>query len=366
MSDTRTSEPAPGAAAGAGARADEPRVEALAPENEAAWDAFVALRPEASHYHRAGWARVIANAFGQRPLYRLVRVGETVEGILPLVAFANPLFGRYLVSVPYLNRGGIVASTERARSALLAEAYRLLEETRSAFCELRHVEPLDPALPARETKVSMSIDVSTGREALWKTIGPKVRNLVRKAEKNGLTVREGSPEADLVGFYDLFAENMRDLGTPVYSPAFFREVCREFPESVRINVVEGERGAAAAGITIRHGNLVEMHWAASRRDLLRFSPNMALYWDSISWAADQGLEEFCFGRSTEGSGPWRFKKQWGAEPTRLHWEYLLPPGGEMPALNPDNPRYRLAVSVWSRLPLGLTRVLGPPIVRHLP
>ncbi|MCA9751455.1 MAG: FemAB family PEP-CTERM system-associated protein [Gemmatimonadetes bacterium] len=344
----------------------EIEVVALTPEIEADWDEFVTAHAEGTHYHRAGWARVIRQAFGQEPLYRAVRSAGRIEAVLPLVAFANPLFGRYLVSVPYLNRGGILSENARAHEALVLEARRLLAETRSSFCELRHVEAKHPEWPARESKVSMSIDVSSGKDELWKSIGPKVRNLVRKAEKSGLVTREGEPSRDLPLFYDLFAENMRDLGTPVYSPTFFREVCREFPDSVRLNVVEGEDGPAAAGICVRHGDFVEMHWAASRRELLKLSPNMALYWDSISWAADHGIREFCFGRSTEGSGPWRFKKQWGAEPTRLHWEYLLPEGGELPGLNPDNPKYKLAVRVWSRLPLPVTRWLGPPIVRHLP
>jgi hypothetical protein len=109
-----------------------------------------------------------------------------------------------------------------------------------------------------------------------------------------------------------------------------------------------------------------MHWAASRREFLRFSPNMLLYWEAIAHAARIGVREFCFGRSTADSGPHRFKKQWRAAPTRLRWEYLLAPGQKLPGLHPGNPKYRLAVAAWQKLPVTLTRVLGPPIVRHLP
>jgi FemAB-related protein (PEP-CTERM system-associated) len=345
---------------------DAVTVSGLEPGGEAEWDAFVASCPDRSHYHRAGWAGVIQRAFGQRPVYRLARADGRVEGVLPLVAFANPLFGRYLVSMPYLNRGGILAATDRARGALLAEARRLLGETRSSFCELRHVEGVDPSLPAREGKVSMSLRVDCGEEALWKKVGAKVRNLVRKAEKAGLTVRDGDPATDLEAFYDVFARNMRQLGTPVYDRRFFAEVLREFPNDARLTVVEHEGETAAAGICIREGGFTEIHWAASSREHLRLSPNMLLYWDVISRAAREGLSEFCFGRSTEGSGPYRFKKQWGAEPTTLRWEYLLPPGGSLPGLHPESPKFRLATRVWQRLPLPVTRWLGPPIVRHLP
>ncbi|MBZ0268212.1 FemAB family PEP-CTERM system-associated protein [bacterium] len=322
--------------------------------------------PDASHYHRAGWARVIRNAFGREPLYRLVRRNGVVEGVLPLVRFASPVFGRFLVSIPFMNRGGVLARTPEARDALVDEAGALVRATRSSFCELRHVARLTDTLPAKDHKVSMSLPLTDDVDALWKGVGSKVRNLVRKAEKSGLTVRPGVPERDLDPFYDVFVENMRDLGTPVYTPRFFREVFREFPGDLDLTVVEGEGAVAAAGICIRHGGFTEIHWAASRRDMLKRSPNMLLYWECISKAARDGLTEFCFGRSTEDSGPYRFKKQWGAQPTRLHWEYVLAPGEAPPELNPNNPKYRLAIETWQKMPLWATRIVGPHIVRHLP
>jgi FemAB-related protein (PEP-CTERM system-associated) len=344
------------------------RVVPLEEAGEAAWDGFVASRDDRSHYHRAGWARVIRNAFGQRPLYRAARAGDAVEGVMPVVAFASPVFGRYLVSVPFLNRGGILAATDRARRALLEDAGELVRATRSRHCELRGVAGAAGAgeLPARENKVSMSLSLDGGRDEVWKRVGPKVRNLVRKAEKAGLVAREGDPARDLDAFYDVFARNMRELGTPVYSPRFFREICREFPGDVRLSVVEGGSGVAAAAICVTEGGFTEIHWAASRREMLPQAPNMLLYWEAIAHAADRGLREFCMGRSTEGSGPHRFKAQWGARPTRLRWEYVLAEGAALPGLNPDNPRFRLAVRAWQRLPLAVTRWLGPPIVRHLP
>jgi len=338
----------------------------LSPAREAAWDAFVAGTPGGSHYHRSGWARVIRNAFGHRPCYRLALRGDVVEGVLPLVAFAHPLFGRSLVSVPFLNRGGVLARTREAQDALLDDAATRLAATRSSFCELRHVARRFPSLPAREDKVSLSLPLEGDPDRLWRAVGPKVRNLVRKAGKAGLIVRAGDPARDLEAFYAVFAENMRDLGTPVYTPRFFREIFREFPRDARLTVVEGDGRAAAAGICLEHGGFAEIHWAASRRAFRDAAPNMLLYWDCIASAARRGRTEFCFGRSTEGSGPYRFKRQWGAEPTRLHWEYLLAPGKSVPQRSPDHPKVRMAVRAWRRLPVAVTRRLGPPIVRHLP
>jgi lipid II:glycine glycyltransferase (peptidoglycan interpeptide bridge formation enzyme) len=139
-----------------------------------------------------------------------------------------------------------------------------------------------------------------------------------------------------------------------------------FPDSTRLSIVEAGREVAAAGICVIHNGVAEMHWAASRRAMRAQSPNMLLYWEAIAHFARQGLRSFCFGRSSEGSGPYRFKKQWGAMPQPLAWEYSLAPGEQLPRLNPDNPKYRAAVGVWKHLPLAVSRILGPPIVRHIP
>jgi FemAB-related protein (PEP-CTERM system-associated) len=350
------------------ARRPVPRVvvDPLRAGQEDVWDAFVASRPGASHYQLAGWARVFENAFGQKPMYRVARSGDEIVGVLPLVSFSNRIFGKYLVSVPFLNRGGILAKSDAAVRALLDDARALVDSTGSDFCELRHVEGVDRELPAREGKVSMAIPLDRTPETIWKEFSAKVRNQIRKSEKLGATVREADPASEPSPYYDVFAENMRDLGTPVYSPAFFEEMFRVFPDSLRLNVVECEGQIAAAGICVAHDGFTEIHWAGARRQFFRYKPNMLLYWDAISHAADAGLREFCFGRCTACSGPHRFKKQWGSTETPLRWEYLLPPGGTLPQLNPQNPKFRLAIATWQKLPLGLTRRLGPSIVRHLP
>jgi FemAB-related protein (PEP-CTERM system-associated) len=341
-------------------------VEELRAGEEAAWDAFVASRPDGSHYQLAGWAGVFERAFGQRPMYRVARQGGEIVGVLPLVFFSNRIFGRYLVSVPFLNRGGVLADGDAAVRALLADASELVLSTRSDFCELRHAVGVDPELPAREGKVSMTLALGRTPDAMWNALSAKVRNQIRKAGQLGATAREGNPATELGRFYDVFAENMRDLGTPVYSSAFFEEMFRTFPGALRLHFVECDGEIAAAAICVAHAGATEIHWAGARRRFLRYKPNMLLYWDAISRAAAAGLAEFCFGRSTAGSGPHRFKKQWGCREIPLRWEYLLPPGRTLPRLNPENPKFRLAIAVWQRLPLKLTRLLGPSIVRHLP
>ncbi len=349
------------------------RVEALTPEVESEWDAYVRSHPQGRAFHRAGWARVIRRSFGQGPVYRLARIGGRIEGVLPLVAFAHPLFGRYLVAAPFLEHGGILASSPAARSLLAREACRLLADTRSSFCELRQLDsdpPPAPGLPggsaAMRHKVSFSVAVNLPEDELWARAGAKVRNLVRKAERAGLTARLGDPRRDLDAFYHTFAHNMHRLGTPVYPRRFFAEIFRQFPHDTVLVLVEDGRRTAAAAVVLSFAGRAELHWAGSRLESLPSAPNMLLYWRVLRFAAERGLRRVGLGRSTEGSGPFRFKRQWPAEQTPLRWDYLLPEHGRPSTLRPEASRFRLASAVWRRLPFSWTLRLGPPIARHLP
>ncbi len=201
--------------------------------------------------------------------------------------------------------------------------------------------------------------------SVGKAFNAKLRNQVRKAVKSGLSVAVGGREL-LTDFYTVFVRNMRDLGTPVYAEKFFAEVLRVFPSDARIIAVYLEGRPVAAGLIIWFRETVEIPWASSIRDYNQFCPNNLLYWMALQYAVIHGFKRFDFGRSTSGEGTYRFKEQWGAKPVQLNWQYLLSEGREMPELNTRNPKFEMAISVWKKLPLTVTRALGPHIVKNLP
>jgi hypothetical protein len=112
--------------------------------------------------------------------------------------------------------------------------------------------------------------------------------------------------------------------------------------------------------------MMEIPWASSDRRYDRLAPNMLLYSSVLEYACQQGCKVFDFGRSTVDTGTYRFKEQWGAKPLPLYWYYWLKDDRPLPELNPNNPRYRLAISLWRNLPLPIANVLGPHIVKYLP
>lgn len=330
--------------------------------DERAWETYVTAHPESTGYHSWGWQRVFKRAFGHDSIYLVAKHDGRIVGALPLVFIKSSIFGRSLTSMAFLNYGGIIADTEAVGRALLSAAADTARRLGCHHVELRHFERQFPDLPCREHKVTMCLPLEG---VTWDTLDRKVRNQIRKAQKSELTAIRGGREL-LDEFYAVFARNMRDLGTPVYSRRLFEGVLAQFPERAALHVVRLGSQAVAGGLTFRTDGRVEVPWASSVRDYNALCPNHLLYWSVIESAIGSGATLMDFGRSTPNEGTFKFKEQWGARPVPLHWEYVLPGGGTLPAIAAGNPKFRLMVEGWKRLPLSVASRLGPSIVRGIP
>lgn len=335
-------------------------------EDNTAWDAFVASQAQSTNYHQYNWRKVIEKSFGHRTMYLAAKNARNeISGILPCVQMKSRLFGNFLVSLPFFNYGGLLCAEEATARQLLNTSGRMLEGTGSSHVELRHLSRCDDLSTTRQHKVTMILDLQKTEQEQWNSLDAKVRNQVRKAEKSGLRTVSGHLEL-LDGFYEVFSRNMRDLGTPVYGRNFFQNVLEEFPRSTRIVSITLRGRTIASALLTWHRQTLEAPWASSIRDFKELCPNNLLYWEAIRFAINNGAAKFDFGRSTPDEGTYRFKKQWGARPVQLYWQYLLREGGRLPEISTKNPKYQLAIQVWQRLPLMLTNFLGPHIVRCIP
>ncbi len=333
-------------------------------DDASAWNGYVNGHPEATAYHRWAWRDVFLSAFSHESIYLVAQDDSHIVGALPLVEFRSHLFGTFAVSLPFVNYGGVIANGDLAAGALNARAVSLARERQWRHVELRHIRRQFSEWPVKRHKVAMCLPLAADAEALWSSLDRKVRNQVRKAEKSGCTAEDGGPEL-LGDFYKVFAHNMRDLGTPVYARRFFDEVLSAFPADTRVFVVRVNGEPVAASLTVGWRNRLEVPWASSLRAHAIRSPNMLLYWAMLKWAMRQGYQMFDFGRSTPDEGTFHFKKQWGAQPLELAWEYLGL-AGDLPDQSPRNPKFKAAVAVWRHLPLPVATALGPAIVRHIP
>ena len=347
-------------------RDSSPAVQVRENVNGVQWDAYVEGRPDASAYHRRGWLDLIGRAFGHEVRPLACTAGESISGVLPLVVMRSRLFGTFVVSLPFLNAGGVLADDGRSAEALVDAAIAIAGDRRADYLELRHTARRFPSLTERRHRVAMTLGLLDSTEQQWLALDRKIRNQVRKAEKSSLTAAQGGIEL-VTDFYQVFSRNMRDLGTPVFGRALFEEVFRTFPENSRVVCVYRGEQPVAASIVHWRGAWMEVPWASALREFNASAANMFLYWQMLQVAIERGCSRFEFGRCAPGEGTFQFKRQWGAEPSPLVWEYWM--GGGKPAqfdLHADDSSYGRAAAVWRRLPLGVSKVLGPRIVRGIP
>jgi FemAB-related protein (PEP-CTERM system-associated) len=340
---------------------------AIASSAPPGWDEFVQRHPDSTSYLRADAVAIGQRAFGLGTFY-LSATGPDgqIAGILPLVEQSSLLFGRFLSSVPFFTYGGILANDARTGAALAAAAGELGRTRRAKHVELRHSAPQPQlGLADRTDKVSMVLPLPADEVALSKQLGSKLRSQIKRAEREEPTIHWGGAEL-LPDFYRVFAAAMHDLGTPVYPPRFFEITLDALRGAIDVLVIRVKGRAEAAAIIVRHGERIEVPWAACSPAGKRGALNMRMYWEMLKLSVARGARAFDFGRSTVDSGTYRFKAQWGAQPLQLHWHYWLPAGAAIPKLNQSNPKYELASKAWRRLPLWGANLIGPWLVRSLP
>ncbi|MCC7087171.1 MAG: FemAB family PEP-CTERM system-associated protein [Pirellulales bacterium] len=316
--------------------------------------------------HDLTWLIALRDGFAHQPYLCNVQQDSRTVGLLPLCFVRSAIFGRFLVSLPYLNSAGVVATSDDVARSLIDRAVQLADELDVRYLELRHEQPVEhPALQHQSTsKVHMRLALSASADELWSRLDPKVRNQIRKGQKQELTVHWGASE--LLGeFYDVFSRNMRDLGTPTFGRKLFRSMHRHFADALEFCVVRQGRRPVASAVLIHGRGTTQVPSASSLRKYNSTNANMLMYWHLLQRSIERGQHTFDFGRSSPDSNTYRFKKQWGAAPTPAVWQYYLR-RGSIDDMRPTSPRYRRVIQTWQRLPLWLTRLVGPIIVRGIP
>lgn len=337
------------------------------------WNAYVARNDQSSCAHLYEWTEAIAGTYNLQTFHLLAEndVSKKTVGILPLILFSPPASDKRLISLPYSDCAGILADDIETSGKLLSAAWQFAKNNGARHLELR--QPQARVLPVHETisnnnqlvhspfsfKVGLSRALPGSVEELWREIGPKVRNQIRKAEKCGYTSRIGGAE-EINRFYTVFSENMRDLGSPVHDRNLFEQLAKQLSEKIRVFIVERNGYAAAASLAFLHNGTLFNPWASSLRRLRPECPNMLLYWSMLRYGVQQDCRSFDFGRSSPGAPTCRFKLQWGAEMQPLIWHVL----SQHPhTWSPKNES--LENSDWKKLDLETSRRRGPAVRRWI-
>jgi FemAB-related protein (PEP-CTERM system-associated) len=328
-----------------------------------AWDAYVLSQPAATFFHRAGWARVVERVWGHRCHLLGAWQGERLVGILPLGEIDSLLFGHSLSSMPFAVYGGTVADTPDIVAALEAEALRLARQLGVAQLELRERQPQHPDWPTQDLYVTFRKPLAADDESNLNAIPRKQRAMVRKGMANGL---RAEIDRDASRFFQLFASNVHRHGTPAMPRAWFEALLQEFgPEAEVLTVVSATGHPVSSVLSFYFRDEVLPYYAGDALAARELAANDFKYWALMQHAVRRGARLFDYGRSKKGTGPYSFKKNWGFEPQPLHYAFQLFGGSELPQHNPNNPKYRLVIEAWRRLPLAVANRLGPLLVRNL-
>lgn len=329
--------------------------------------AFVRDHPDATPFHLPAWSIAVARGCGQRAHILVAENADgSLAGVLPLTETRSPLFGRALVSAGFGVGGGILAQTEGAVSSLSSAAWDLAGKLRCPTLDLRGGPVAGTAWTADDTTyLGFSRALAADDEAELAAIPRKQRAEVRKALGSDLDLTIGNGAADARQHYRVYAESVRNLGTPVFPQKLFKAVLEEFGEAADILTILSDGQPVASVLSLYFDGTVFPYWGGGTRVARALRANDAMYFALMSHARARGCKRFDFGRSKAGTGAAAFKKNWGFEPQPLVYYRRAATGGKPRDINPLNPRYRLKVEAWKRLPLWAANRVGPMISRGL-
>ncbi len=348
------------------------KVRLVEPSESGKWDDYINYHHEASPYHAFAWKIAIEQAYGHKTYYFLAEKDHNVVGVLPAVQLRFPFLLNELVALPYCDLGGCLYDNQEALNALIGAVIELGRTIKTDIIKLRGTISSTTTLSGllikeHHDKVRMLMELPESSEVLLKQFTSKLRSQIRKAEKNILTFRWGE-EQDIDEYYSVFSENMRDLGSPVHSRAFFCAILQHFKGRAKLGLVSFHGKPIGAGLILMIDRVVAIPWASTLRRYNQLSPNMLLYWNFLKYAADNGHKIFDFGRSSRGEGTYRFKLQWGAYAvpldwytTRQHSGTLFPKAAEGAQLGTRENISKL----WQKMPLPIANFVGPILRKYI-
>jgi len=336
--------------------------------DKARWNRYAHMHPHATPYHNFAWVESVEQAYGHPNASLIALDGDKVIGVLPVIKMQVPFSGHYYCSLPYCDMGYAIGDSEQIITALLDKLRNMKDESGAKKIEYRDTSETtilrtEEALQGK--KVSMFLPLPETSDELLKSFKSKLRSQIRKAEKNGLNYQTGNSQQLIDEFYQVFINNMRKLGSPTHSKAWYDSLLKNYQDDLLISVVYSESIPIGAGIVLRNGKRACIPWASTLAEYNRLAPNMLLYWSLLQMVTGSGTREFDFGRSTYGEGTYKFKRQWGAQPRLLQWFLPGQQSASVEMSSPPSKLRKIVEQTWPKLPIGITTFIGPRVRKYI-
>lgn len=331
---------------------------------EAACDRFVRSSSSGTFFHLSGWRTVVESILGRRCYCLVARRGSEISGVFPIAWVRSRIFGDSMVSLPLAVYGGICAADEESYFGLLRAGSDLAKRLGVKHLEMRNrTEPFETGLPGRDLYVTFTQDLSAGPDKLLQGLPRDTRYAVRKSQKAGLEWTEDLSDAE---FYEIYAQSVHRLGTPVFPRELFTRIRAEFPGHARLFGVRKGKTAIAGVLCFYFKNQVLPYYGGALAEYYKDSPNNFMYWSLMAQSCKEGLTEFDFGRSKRETGSYHFKSAWSMKMEALPYRYQLVRAREVPEMSPIDKKFQLPVAIWKRMPYEWSKVIGPQVIRWIP
>jgi FemAB-related protein (PEP-CTERM system-associated) len=338
-------------------------VDLYEPSRREDWNYYITTSPAATFAHQLEWKAVVEETYGHRPFYLMAVRNREVVGVLPLFLIKSMIFGRCLVTSPFLTFGGLLADDDEAAATLVEQAKQIAGAHNVKYAEIRNDQPCKHFEHSKTAYFTLVLDLSIGEERLFKSLHATARRNVRKAQQAGLEIVEGLQNLDR--FIDINFRNMRRLGTPAHGPAFFKNIAKHFPDSMLLMARQRQNWVGGM-LLVSFKKTIYMPWVAALEEYFELRPNNLLYWEAIVRACRRGLHYLDFGRSKQDQGTFRFKAQHGAQPVQLYYQYYLNGEASMPNIDPEASAFKPLVALWKKLPLPVANFIGPRLIGKIP
>jgi len=330
------------------------------------WNKYVISSSSSSFVHHTAWKEIVEKIYGHKPYYLTAFENKKIVGVLPLFLISIPLLGKVLASSIFGSYGGICADNIYVVKSLMNEGENLARSLDVRYLEIKNFENyslLNDKWDKYFNYYTLVLKLNKDPEVVWNNITKKARQNIRKAQNSNVKIVRGKEYID--EFYNLIAKNMRLLGTPVHSKKFYEAILKKFNGDAELFIAKLSDKTISVALTIKFGDFIFGYANAAHPDYLTYKPNFLIYWEIIKSVADSNIKFFDLGRSLLNSGTYSFKQNFGAYAVPLYYDYFLNRIKSIPAINQENKKLKLATTIWSHLPLSVTKIIGPHLIKYV-
>ncbi len=317
------------------------------------WDRFVLDHPAGSFFHLSSWHQIIKASYKSfEPSYQLLEDHGRLLAILPMTRVRRPLAGTGLISNPFAVSAGPLYVEGLDPSAMLEMVARQAQSV--DYLEMRDASfALPDTWQTSQYFVNFEKTLLPDHEKNWLAIPNRQRAVIRKADK--LTINHHD---DLERFLEVYSVSLRNLGTPIYPRQYFEKLLEFFAESICLVNVSHRGKDLTTVLCFKHKNRLMPYYGGGLLEARDHHAYPWMYWQLMQYGVDHAMPVFDFGRSPAKSGPYAFKKNLGFEARPLNYAYL-PINGPVPDLTGNSRTARTLIAIWQKLPVGITKLLGP-------